>query len=70
MPGREFIRRVRKFGRKRGLSVKFVASEGKGDHGALYLGGRKTIVADMRKDLRPGTVRAMCQQLGIDVTDL
>lgn len=47
-----------------------MASEGKGDHGALYLGDRKTIVPDLRKDLRRGTLRAMCRQLGIDPTEL
>jgi mRNA interferase HicA len=70
MTGREFIRRVRKFARKRGISVRLDPSAGKGDHAALYLGDRKTIVPDQRKDIPTGTFRNMCRQLGIDPRDL
>jgi hypothetical protein len=66
MTGREFVRRVRKLARERGLAVRLDPSAGKGDHATLYLGGRKTIVPDMRKDIPRGTFHNMCRQLGID----
>ncbi len=44
MTGAEFVRRVRKLARKRGLPVRFVASRGKGSHGTLYFGDRLTRV--------------------------
>ena len=70
MTGREFIRRVRRFAKKRGLTVRLDPSAGKGDHATLYLDGRKTIIPDMHKDIPPGTFRNMCRQLGIDPRDL
>lgn len=70
MTGSEFIRRVRRLARRRGLVVRLEPSEGKGDHAALYLDGRKTIVPDMRKDIRTGTFRNMCRQLGIEPRQL
>ncbi len=66
MNGREFISRVRKLGRKTGISVTLDAQRGKGSHVTLYFGQRFTIVPDRKKDIRPGLFRAMCQQLGID----
>ena len=66
MTGREFVRRVRRLARKRGLSARLESSAGKGDHATLYLDGRKTIIPDMRKDIPHGTFHNMCRQLGID----
>ena len=70
MTGREFIRRVRRLARKRGLRLALDVSAGKGDHATLYLDGRKTLISDMTGDLRPGTFRAMCRNLGIFPRDL
>ena len=44
MTGAEFIRAIRKLGRRRGVDVRFVTRRGKGSHGTLYWGDRKTIV--------------------------
>jgi mRNA interferase HicA len=66
MTGREFVRRMRRLARKRGLGVRLDPSAGKGDHATLYLNGRKTIIPDMRKDSPRGTFHNMCRQLGID----
>jgi mRNA interferase HicA len=68
--GREFIRRVRRLARKRGLRVVLDVSAGKGDHATLYLDGRKTLIPGMTGDLRPGTFRTMCRNLGIFPRDL
>ncbi len=65
MNGRDFISRVRKLGRKSGVSVTLDAQRGKGSHVTLYYGIRYTIVPDRKKDIRPGLFHAMCQQLGI-----
>ena len=70
MNGREFISRVRKLGRKTGVSVTLDAHRGKGSHITLYFGQRFTIVPDRKKDIRPGLFHAMCQQLGIDPGEL
>ncbi len=70
MTGREFIRRLRRLARKRGLRVVLDEAAGKGDHATLYLDGRRTLIPDMVGDLRPGTFRTMCRNLGINPRDL
>lgn len=69
MTGAEFIRRVRKLGKARGIPVRFEARIGKGSHGRLYYGGRFTTVKD-RKDIGPGLLHAMLAQLGVSEDDI
>lgn len=69
MNGREFVARVRKWARGRGLEVRFVASEGPGSHGTLYAGDRKTTVKDRRKEIGKGLLAKMLDDLGIDRND-
>ena len=68
--GREFIRRVRRLGRKEGLPVAWVPAHGKGSHGRPYLGDRFTAVKDRKQDLDPRLFTAMCIQIGIDPREL
>jgi mRNA interferase HicA len=68
--GGEFVRRVQKAGRKRGIAVEFVAERGKGSHATLYYGERRTTVKDRRKELSPGLLAAMLRQLGLTLEDL
>lgn len=66
MTGREFIVRVRRWARVRGLVVRFVASHGPGSHGTLYMGTKRTTVKDRRKDIGKGLLKKMLADLGID----
>ncbi len=70
MTGAEFIRRLRKLGRRRDILVMFSAERGKGSHGTLYYGSRFTVVKDRRKELSRPLVKAMCRQLGLTPGDL
>jgi mRNA interferase HicA len=70
MTGNEFERRVRKLGRKLGLSVSFDRGHGKGSHGRVYLGDRFTTLEDRRKEIGPGLLNAMLDQLGLTKADL
>lgn len=70
MTGNEFIRRVRRLGRRRGLKVAFVPERGKGSHGTLYCGERLTIVRNPKDELKTGTFHAMLAQLGLTLADL
>ena len=70
MTGHEFMRRVRRLGRKRGVEVAFVPERGKGSHGTLYYGDRLTIVRNPKDELKTGTLHAMLDQLGLKLTDL
>ena len=70
MTGNEFIRRIRRLGRQRGLKVEFVAERGKGSHGTLYFDDRLTIVRKSNDELKTGTLHAMLAQLGLTRADL
>ena len=70
MKGREFVARVRRLGRKRGVAVAFDPEHGKGSHGTLRYGTRSTTVPDLRKELKTGLLHAMCRRLGIALDDL
>ena len=66
MNGRQFIVRVRRWARSRNLEVRFVASEGAGSHGTLYVGNRRTTVKDRKKEIGRGLLAKMVADLGID----
>ena len=67
MTGRQFIARVRRWARVRGVEVRFVAAEGPGSHGTLYVGGeRKTTINDRRKEIGRGPLGKMLTDLGIE----
>ena len=68
MTGAEFIRRVKKLGRRRKVPVEFVVERGKGSHGTLYFGSRHTVVK--RTELKPGLLHAMLKHLGLTLEDL
>jgi len=70
MTGNEFIRKVKKLGRERGMTVQFVARRGKGSHGTLFYGSRFTIVRTLKDELKTGTFHAMLAQLGLSREDL
>lgn len=69
MNGRQFITRVRRWARTRNLEVHFVASEGPGSHGTLYLGNRKTTVKDRKKEIGKGLLGKMLGDLGIEKSE-
>jgi hypothetical protein len=68
--GHEFERRIKAHGRKAGVSVRFEAGHGKGSHGRLYYGNRFTTLKDRRKEIGPGLLKAMCDQLGLTKREL
>ena len=70
MKGAEFVRRVRKLGRRRGVPVTFREERGKGSHGTLYIGSRFTVVRNLKDELKTGTLHAMLKQLALTLDDL
>jgi|SRR3989338_2366405 len=70
MTGNEFIRKVKAYGRKRGIAVTLNASRGKGSHQTLYFGSAFTIVRNPKDELKTGTFHGICSQLGIKPIDL
>ena len=66
----EFIRRIKKLGRRKGIPVRFVARRGKGSHGTLLYGSRFTIVRNPKDELKKGTLHGMLDQLGLSLDEL
>ena len=67
MNGREFVSRARRYARRTGQGFRFDARRGKGSHGMLYVGERRTVVR--HGELKPGTLRNMLRQLEIRKED-
>ncbi|MCH7888909.1 MAG: type II toxin-antitoxin system HicA family toxin [Proteobacteria bacterium] len=70
MTGAEFIRKIRKLGRKRGVPVRFTERRGKGSHGTLFYGERSTIVKHRRAEIGPGLLATMLKDLRLGRDDL
>ena len=68
--GAEFMRRVRKLGRRRAVTVAWVPERGKGSHGTLYYGGRFTIVQNLNNELKKASLHTMLDQLGLTLGEL
>ena len=69
MTGDEVVRRVRRLGRERGVTVRFESRKGEGSHGRLH-GGRFTTVKDRREEIGQGLLAAMTRRLWLSREDL
>jgi predicted RNA binding protein YcfA (HicA-like mRNA interferase family) len=70
MKGAEFIRKIRWLGRKRRVAVQLDKQRGKGSHARLHYGERTTTIKYRKKEISPGLLHAMLQQLGLKKDDL
>ena len=67
MTGRQFIRRVRRLAKDKGLEKPtFLAKKGAGSHGTLFIGDRETTIKDRKKELGKGLLNKMLADLDID----
>lgn len=64
MPTREqFLRDLRKEGRKKGFDVFIDYGQGKGSHAKIRIGDRRTVLKD--GELSPGYIASVRKQLGL-----
>ena len=70
MRGSEFIRKVRRLAKERGITCRVEAKRGKGSHITLYFGDRFTVARNPRDELKTGTLHAMLKQLGLTMDDI
>ncbi len=70
MRGNEFVKRVQRHARDHGLHCEWRPDLGKGSHGILILGVRRTVVRNSRDELKTGTFHAMLKQLGLSRVDI
>ncbi|MGA2594553.1 MAG: hypothetical protein ABSH32_32030 [Bryobacteraceae bacterium] len=68
--GAEFLRRLEKLAKVRGVRVVYHGGKGKGSHGRVYLGSEYTTLKDPKKELGSGLLSKMCRDLGIKPNDL
>jgi mRNA interferase HicA len=65
MDGTEFIKMVKKIGKREGLEVRLESERGKGSHITLYYGDKFNVVKERKKEIGKGLYNAMLNQLGI-----
>jgi mRNA interferase HicA len=70
MKGSEFIRKIKKLAKKRGIEAYVDKKRGKGSHVTLYFGDRLTIVRNPSDELKTGTLKAMLKQLDLKENDI
>ncbi len=70
MNGNELIRKIRALGRRRDIPVQFYPKPGKGSHGVLFFGSRRTTIKDRRHEIGAGLLADMLRQLGMHKRDL
>lgn len=70
MTGHELIRKIRRLGRQRSVTVEFVARRGKASHGTLFYGKRFAVVRSLKDELKKGTLHGILRQLGLSFEDL
>ena len=70
MNGNEFIKKIKRLGKERGVLVHFETKQGKGSHGTLFYGCNRTTVKDRTKEIGPGLLNGMLQQLGLSKGDI
>lgn len=68
--GNDFIRRVKRYAKDHGLRFEWRPDLGKGSHGLLLLGDRRTVVRNPKDELKTGTLHAMLRQLELSPTDI
>ena len=70
MTGAEFLRKLKRLGRRRGVLVAFDPKHGDGSHGRVYYGGAFTTLKDRKKEIGHGLLNQMCGELGVDRREL
>ena len=70
MKGSEFLRKLRRLARRRGIRFQYEPGLGKGSHGRVRLDAASTTLKDPKKELGAGLLGEMCHDLKIETRDL
>lgn len=66
MKGGELLRRLRRLARSRGWPFDWRPDLGKGSHGRLLMNGRRTIIPDLKAELKTGTLHGILKDLAVE----
>ena len=61
---------IQKRAKAKGIAFAWRPERGKGSHGLLILGDRRTVVRNPKDELKTGTYHAMLKQLGLTEKDI
>jgi hypothetical protein len=64
------LRKLRRLARRRQIALGFDPSGGKGGHGLIVFGSRRTVLRSSRHKEPSGSLRGILSDLGIDPKDL
>jgi len=70
MKGSEFLRKLKKLAKEKGVKFKHIEERGKGSHSTIEYGDCFTIIRNLSDELKTGTYNAMLKQLGISKDEL
>lgn len=70
MTGSEFLTKLKRLAKKMGTKYEFKQERGRGSHGTVYLGHKMAVIPNRKKEIKKGTLNAICNQLDIKVQDL
>ncbi len=70
MNGNEFLKKLKKLAKAKGVDSFLVTSHGKGSHGTVYFGKRFTTIKDRKKEIGVGLLKSMLKDLGIEISEL
>ncbi len=70
MNGNEFLKMIRRLGRKNDIPVSFETRPGKGSHGRLFYGEQFTALKDRKEEIGTGLYHKMLRDLGISPDDV
>lgn len=70
MNGNELLKKLKRFAKEHRSALRQVWHRGKGSHITVYLGERRAVLKDRKKEIGPGLLNAILTQLGIDKSDI
>jgi hypothetical protein len=65
MTGHDFLKRLRRLGKAKGVPVRYDGKPGKGSHGRIYYGAAFATIKDPFKEIGRGLLNKMLADLGI-----
>jgi mRNA interferase HicA len=70
MNGNELLKKLRKVAREQGKKILLAKSHGKGSHATLHFGDRKVTMKDLKKEIGPGLLNKILEQIGLTKDDI
>lgn len=70
MNGNELLKKIKKLAKQKNKALELVKAHGKGSHSTLKFDGKKTTIKDLKKEIGPGLLSKMLNQLGINKDEI